>query len=467
MKPNIILISIDTLRADHLSCYGYSRPTTPNIDKLASEGTIYRQNYSTGVWTPPGHASMLTGLYLHEHGVYDDRRLADQIPTIATVLKENGYQTAGFVSNSQVGELVGFHKGHDVFEEVWKGICSKTIIERIIRGITWRIKKKLGHLDMGAKRTNELVRNWLEQRINKGKPFYAFLHYIEAHNPLSPPRSFKNKFLNIPDRKVDMDKINKIANNPLICYVEDLHATSEEIEYLKGLYDGEIAYIDGKIGEVVNILKENRIYDDTMLIITADHGEHFGEHGMWSHVASLHKEVLHIPLIIKYPGGTERIKEVTEYTQLVDIFPTVMEIAGLTDVAAYNGSGVSLVCDKENEVRHHEYVFAEWEGRIPYFILEKSEIAEKDIDLGKFKIQMSAIQDKQYKYIMRSDGTEELYDISDGENKIEDINIHQKVREIFQSELLSRKMTGKEIAETESIAIDDEIAKNLKALGYM
>lgn len=114
-KPNIILVSIDTLRADHLSCYGYYKDTTPNIDRIASEGTIFRKNYSTGVWTPPGHASMLTGLYVSEHGVYGDRRLSDSIPTIATVLKENGYQTAGFVNNSQVGELVGLHKGHDMF----------------------------------------------------------------------------------------------------------------------------------------------------------------------------------------------------------------------------------------------------------------------------------------------------------------------------------------------------------------
>src|SRR5574340_908401 len=187
---NVILISLDTVRAAHLSCYGYGKRTTPNIDALAGEGTVFLQNYSTGVWTPPGHASMLTGLYVSEHGVYGARRLAEGVPTIAEVLKRHGYRTAGFVNNSQVGELVGFEKGHDKFMEVWKGIETDSLVERAISGLLRKTKEALGQTDMGAAQTNREFTDWINS-ANGPEPFYAFLHYIEPHNPLNPPQPFR------------------------------------------------------------------------------------------------------------------------------------------------------------------------------------------------------------------------------------------------------------------------------------
>lgn len=483
-KPNILLISIDTLRADHLSCYGYHRKTTPNIDKLASEGTIYKQHYSTSVWTPPGHASLLTGLYVSEHGVYGERRLADNIPTIASVLKLHGYQTAGFVNNSQVGELVGFDKGHDLFVEVWKESPYKNSVERILKGGFRRFKGYLGYEDMGAKRTNKLFFDWVNN-IERDKPFYCFLHYIEPHNPLKPPRPYKNKYLpshamaRSPDKieatkqstRVDMKKIKKVAHNPLICYVEDITLTHDEIEFLNALYDGEIAYTDNKIGEIITILKENKLYDNTMIIITSDHGEHFGEHGLWSHVASLYREILHIPLIIKYPKGVEYIEEVNGYTQLVDIFPTITEIAEVSQ-KELNTSGVSLVYNGRNNNKYHEYIFAEWEGRVPYFIQDKVRAQVEDEDKRKditnrFKIQMAMIQDKKYKYIWKSDGIEEIYDVSNGkEVKIEPV-LNKEATDSLRSELFRKRKPIVDAKEEVISKIDDEIAKNLKALGYM
>lgn len=463
-KHNILLISIDTLRADHLSCYGYHRKTTPNIDRLASEGTIYKQHYSTGVWTPPGHASMLTGLYVSEHGVYGERRLSKNIPTIAEKLKENGYQTAGFVNNSQVGELVGLHKGHDLFVEVWKESPYKNSIERILKGSLRRVKDYLGYEDKGAKRTNSLFLDWIS-RIDRNKPFYCFLHYIEPHNPLNPPRNYKNKYLDKEIlRNVDMEKIKKVAHNPLICYVEDITLNNTEIETLKALYDGEIEYTDSKVGEIIALLKENNLYDDTMIIVTSDHGEHFGEYGYWSHVASLYKEILHIPLVIKYPKGVEYIEEINDYTQLVDIFPTIMEIAGVSE-QEFQTSGINLTHNRDNS-KFHEYIFAEWEGRVPYFIQDKVK-GNKGLDINRFNVQMSMIQDKQYKYIWKIDGNEELYDISNSKEELLNITTQKEIKERLQSELLKKKKTMRYIEESTSYSIDNEIAKNLKALGYM
>ncbi len=464
MDPNILLISIDTLRADHLSCYGYHRPTTPNIDGLAAEGIIYRRNYSTGVWTPPGHASMLTGLYVAEHGVYGERRLAAEIPTIATVLKENGYQTAGFVNNSQVGELVGFHKGHDLFVEVWKGVRSRTLVERIIRGGLARARKYLGYEDMGAKRTNRLFHEWIDS-IDKSKPFYCFLHYIEPHNPLSPPRTFRRRFLG-RYREIDHRKVSKVAHNPLICYVEDIDLNDNEVSCLKDLYDGEISYTDSLVGEILSFLRARGLYDNTMIVITSDHGEHFGEHGHWSHVASLHREVLHVPLVIKYPSGTVEPGEVDGYTQLVDIFPTIMGVAGVSGEDTAGGSGVDLL---NRERKYHDHVFAEWEGRVPYFIAERTAKGGNAADLEKIKTGLTMIQDGRYKYVSAANGDEKFYDLSSGEEIVLDKSSLSsgELRSLRERLTEYRTLMSKAEEDAPCTTVDDEIARNLKSLGYM
>jgi len=460
-RPNIVLISLDTVRADHLSCYGYARSMTPNIDALASEGTIYRRNFSTGVWTPPGHASMLTGLYVSEHGVYDTKKLADEIPTIATTLKESGYQTAGFVCNSQVGELVGFDKGHDRFVEVWKGLETTSITEKIAKGLARRLREKRGFADMGARHTNAGLKNWIERHIEKDEPFYAFLHYIEAHNPLAPPRPFNIEY----PKGMDIERVKKVAHNPLICFIEDLPLTDEEVRLIIDLYDAEIRYLDATIRGVVDMLKANGLYDNTMIIITADHGEHFGEYDLWSHVASLYREVLNIPLIIKYPAGVPHLSEVTAYTQLVDIYPTVMEIAGVGAEKGNAVSGKSLV-QRDGAEAFHDYVFAEWEGRVPYFIQRNSRGDKNAVDIEALKVQMSMAQDRSHKLIVKSNGDELLFDVSEGTDKPCDIAGNEAVRDRLREEVIKRSKAF-EIGGKDERKVNKEIEENLKALGYL
>ena len=467
-RPNIILISIDTLRQDHVSCYGYYKTTTPNIDRLASEGTIYKNNFSTGVWTPPGHASMLTGLYVSEHGVYGERRLSDDIPTIATILKENGYQTAGFVNNSQVGALVGFDKGHDTFVEVWKGISSRSKVERYFKGAIRQVKKRLGYEDMGASRTNELVKEWILNTIDPNRPFYLFIHYIEPHNPLIPPQPYKDRYLS--DKRfidVDRDKIKKVAHNPLICFTEMITLNPVEIDILKALYDAEIEYTDSKIGEIMNVLKEKDIYDNSMIMITSDHGEHFGEHNLWSHTASLYNEILHIPLIIKYPKGIECKKEVYHYTQSIDIFPTVMDIVSISKKEVMDHSGVSLV-HNNNGNKFHDFVFAEWEGRIPYFVQTRLKDPQSSLNAGRFTNKMWTIIGEQYKYILTSDGKEELYNVKKDKSEIDNlIDQNQEDADMMKKKLERWMSEAKRNSDNDRRVVDDEVRKNLEGLGYL
>jgi len=215
-------------------------------------------------------------------------------------------------------------------------------------------------------------------------------------------------------------------------------------------------------------LKENGDYDDTLIIITSDHGEHFGEHGLWSHAASLYNEVLHIPLIIKFPRGIDHIREVDDCTQLVDIFPTIMEIAGIAEKERINTSGSSLVCSGNRRDRFHEYIFAEWEGRIPYFIQEKIESSSSSRDIHRIANKMWMISEGRYKYMSASDGREELYDLN--QDRREQNNLMHQSHEI--ASLLKAKLNDwkfEAVRETiqERSEMDEETRKNLERLGYM
>lgn len=464
-QPNIILISIDTLRADHLSCYGYPRLTTPNIDRLAREGVLFKSAYSTAVWTPPAHASMLTGLYPKEHGVIHQNRLSDDIPTIAKHLQKKGYQTAGFVNNSQVGQLVNLHRGHDDFYEVWRGLSEKQVIKRAI----YNAREFAGYSDHGASETNKLISLWLTKRWNRKKPFYLFIHYIDAHNPLKAPRPFRFNYLAKSLRKqVDMAKIWKIANNPLVCFTDELEINELETEALTCLYDEEINYVDNRIGELVEFLAHRNLLDESLLIITADHGEHLGERGLYSHVASLYEPIVHIPLILRYPPELPRGSVSNQAVQHIDILPTIHQIGGLSNGNGLAGSGRNLseCLDGKDDSR---ILFAEWEGRIPHFVRDRLTNANRDKIKEHFtnKLWMSRIGD--FKLIADSQNHFELYNTH--EDPDETTNLCEKESTILNKlRIALENWKDSKIHEQTSESYDyseETLKKHLKALGYL
>lgn len=466
-KPNIILISLDTVRADHLSCYGYNKPTTPNIDKLAEDGVLFKHAYSTAVWTPPAHASMLTGLYPSEHGVVDQNRLDPSIPTIAEILLANGYHTAGFVNNSQVGELVGLHKGHETFVEVWRGAQAKSFAERAIRYAGRKALDIIGLKDHGARLTNHLAIKWLEEVKKDDKPFYLFLHYIDAHNPLKAPIPYHKKFLDKRlEKEIDKKKVSLMADNPLRYYTQDIRLTEYENEYLIALYDGEIAYLDSKVGEIVSYLKQNNLYDNSILILTADHGEHFGEHGHYSHVASLYQPIIHIPMIIKRAEGFKKGITSEKSSQLVDLLPTIL---GFIRVEPKDTlfSGIDLFSEESS--LSERCLISEWEGRVPYFILLDLNCDKSDKRVQPFTNKMFSIIKGNYKYIISSSDAEELFDIaSDDREQNNLIQVKSSIHKLLKTHFQEWKNKLKQRAPyTNSYEIDEETKRNLQGLGYM
>jgi arylsulfatase A-like enzyme len=465
-KPNVLLISIDTLRADHVSCYGYERPTTPSLDALAADGTRFAHAYSPAGWTPPAHASMLTGLFPTQHGAVDENRLHDEVPTVAEILAGAGYRTCGVVNNSQVGALVGLDRGHHDFHEVWKGHGSKSIVKRGTSFLGRKIRRFLGREDKGVGASNRIVREWWAAHAGKDASFYTFIHYIEPHNPIQPPRAFRKRF-GSAGPGIDHSKMVRVLDNPLWCFADDVELSPEEIRHLVALYDAEIAHLDARLGELLAFMKQRGLYDDTLIIVTADHGEHFGEHGMYSHVASLYEPVVHVPLIVKWPRGATGPAVRDELVQLTDIVPTILEVAGVPAPHQDKLFGKSLTAHRGPV--GHEFIAAEWEGRIPFFLRRTLGESRAEEKVGEFKKPFRMIREGRYKYISRYGDRVELYDLESDPGE----NINLADRETTIAEALGQKLDRwKESArahtpEKVEQAMDDEVRRHLEKLGYL
>ena len=303
--PNVLLILIDTLRADRLGCYGWERAETPNLDALAGRGVLFSDASSAASWTLPAHASLFASAYPSEHGVWEpSQRLPDPFVTIAEVLRDHGYRTAAITDGGYVRARYGMAQGFDHFE---------TVLDRI--------EEIVG-----------LAEDWIEQA---GEPWFAFVQTYQVHAPYDPPEEFRERLVRAYDGPLpaavtpsDYPWGRKSTENTL---------GPDDERYLQDLYDAEIAYVDRELGKFLDRLRERGALDDTLVIVTSDHGEEFGDHGHFSHGISLYQEQLHVPLILYLPGHFEGGQLVSHPVHGVDLAPTIAVIAGATPPDSWSG----------------------------------------------------------------------------------------------------------------------------------
>ncbi len=300
---HIILVSIDTCRADHLSCYGFNRPTTPNIDALAAQSVLFRNAVSPVPLTLPSHSSMLTGTIPAYHGVHfnDERTLSDSSTTLAEVLKKEGYATGAIVSAHVLDAALGIAQGFDYYNDEYE----EPNMSELARG---RL----------AEEASKLACEWFS--VHKDEPFFFFLHYYDLHHPYEPPEPYAS-------------------------------------EYSNDLYSGEIAYTDAHLGRVIAKLKELGIYDSALIIVTSDHGEMLGEHGEFHHGYFIYEGAIKVPLIVKRPDKKEHI-EVVSFVGLVDIVPLVCSMLGIKAPSPVHGEDISKYWEMPDKKRNR-YIYTE------------------------------------------------------------------------------------------------------------
>jgi arylsulfatase A-like enzyme len=318
--PNILLISIDSLRADHIHTYGYPRRTSPNIDGLAAEGTVFETVMSPTSWTLPAHMTLMTSLAPEEHGVITNRlRLARGVDTLPQRLKRSGYATAGFVSATYLDGLYGFNRGFDEYDDY-----------SLLRtaGAKSRVAVTSQHV---AGRAIQ----WLHANASPGKrPFFLFLHFFDVHYDYNPPPPFAQMF-------------DAGYRGAAIGAVESIHAgmPTRDLRHDVALYDGEIAWVDANIGRILETLRTMGVDQNTIVVVTADHGEEFLEHGQAAHDKTLYDEVLRVPLVIRYPGHVAAGRRLQGQVRLMDVAPTLLALAGLAvDKPRERTKARSLAC---------------------------------------------------------------------------------------------------------------------------
>jgi choline-sulfatase len=292
-KASVVLISIDTLRADHLPVYGYSKVETPALDSLARDGVLFENAYSHVPLTLPSHTTLFTGLLPFENGVRDNTgyTLDPARPTLAEVLRQSGYATGGVVSAIVLAKASGIARGFQFYDDA---------IEVAEPGVS------LGSLQRSGFASEQIAEKWIVD--NTVPPFFFFLHIYEPHTPYEPPEPFASRY---PDRP----------------------------------YDGEVAAADAIVGKWLTFLKRRGLYENSIVVLLSDHGEGLGDHGEDEHGLLLYRESIRVPLIIKLPGNRRHGERVAGPAGLVDVFPTVAGLLGIPTPAGL--SGLSLLGRQE------------------------------------------------------------------------------------------------------------------------
>ncbi len=419
-RPNILLVTFDTTRLDRLGCYGHDRPTSPRIDALAAEGVRYTQCRSTSSWTLPAHASLFTGRFVSAHGAHYDPNgsltlsevipsqwaesfqvygLHDSIPTLAGLLADSGYATGGVIGGPWLDEAFGLARGFEYYDDQ-------------------EINSTNGRPAWGI---NRLALPWIDRVAHR--PFFLFLNYFDPHDPYDPPQEYRDRF---PPRETD-------SKEPNASFAADL-----------ALYDAEIAYADHHFGEVIDKLKALGLYDDTWIIVTADHGELFGEHGLRLHGKTLYEEELHVPLIMKLPKPWARTGVDHEPIQLTDLLPMILERLGLPPLAEVQGA-------------------AEARRRLPSFAEVYPTASESD--LGHFR----AYYRGQVKYIWNSRGRHRLHDLEKDPKEHKNLYGERLDQAMAMRETMQKMIKALPRPKTAAAPrrIDPKTIEALRGLGYI
>ncbi len=380
--PNIAIIVIDNLRADHVSAYGYKRPTSPNLDRIAAEGIRFEHAVSTSNYTAPPHASLLTGRFPTEHGLGESngRTLASWNTTLAELLSKKGYATLGVVSNPQLSSVFQFGQGFDVYDDSVGNVRASIMWLCRTPGFAVFFPSRRQHFAFRTELrrrfnfprppsgdlTNEVVLRYLRQVV--GRPWFLFANYVDPHFPWTPPEDFKGAFEMPEEDYLTPAEGSRLMQRFAAVLADHQHRlpkdfTQREIDYCLAKYDREIEYLDQELQRLFDFLKEKGELDNTLLIITADHGEHFGEEGLLYHGNSLLSELVDVPLIIRYPPLIPHPGTVSNVVSLVDVPATVVDFAHVTPPDPLSGHSLLPYFQQEPGFQSKTVVVSEWQGK--------------------------------------------------------------------------------------------------------
>lgn len=444
-RPDIVLISIDTLRADHLGTYGYFRPTSPNLDRLAAESIVFEKAFTVMSHTLPAHISLMTGVHPATHNVLSNHwKYTGPFVTLARRLKDAGYATGGFVTGFPLKAESGMARGFDVYEDTAGSDGS-------------HLPKMPGEI------ANQRAAEWLGQKPEG--PVFLFIHYFDVHASYHTPPTIALPF------KVDA---------PLLAHMKELKTANVSIEQISpseikldgkvisdlptavNAYDNQIYHVDVLIARLLDVLKSKGRLNDTLLIILSDHGEGLGQHGYYSHGLYLYEEQLRIPLIVRHFGSDWQAKRVRSAVSLLDIVPTILELLGLPGAPPQlHGRSLLTLMQTQRELPADRWLLA-----------QRRTFSKKNLRTrGSFasNVPLHAVRgDDRLKYLKTGDGTEELYDLLTDPYELTNL-ARERPQDCSRLRTLLEKTRDRykvNAADSDKRA-DEETRRVLKSLGYV
>jgi arylsulfatase A-like enzyme len=327
--PNVLLITLDTVRAENLDLYGYSRQTAPHLTSLAAEGTTFNGAMAPCCWTLPTHASLFTGTLPHENQADYPNGFTAEMATLAGVLRGAGLVSAGFYANVwNCGVHTGLGRGFVHYEDYEPDLGLAVLASPLFRPMlpNGRVEKRKTAADVN----NEFLR-WLDRR--EGRQFFVFLNYYDAHLPYETPDPQFDRFTSVP-----LDKRKEFRARLFSTDAQELLSKPELLQGMVDAYDGSIAYIDQQLHELFDQFDRRSVLRNTLVIVTSDHGEHFGEHSILMHGESMYRQEIDVPLVIWKPGLVPAAQRIEQPVSLADVPQTILNLLGLPEQFTFPGN---------------------------------------------------------------------------------------------------------------------------------
>ncbi len=463
-RPNVVWLVLDTLRADHVSTYGYPLRTTPHLDTIGADGVVFERAISGSSWTIPSHYHMATGSFT----AGGQRVLSDDVTTAAEMLRERGYRTAAVLANTALGRGSGFEQGFETFVDappmfLYLRLLGKMSLAEGLtnrRIVTARFAQRLLHRNtflQSARAEGDFINahifRWLDR--HDGGPFFLFVNYLDPHEPYDPQEPFRTQFAAGVDPEIGFVRYDRpqgmfISSEEMTRDVVP-RTSPERWRQMIQLYDAEIAFLDAQVGALVRELERRSLYDNTILVITADHGELFGEHGLATHFKALTEEELHVPLILRYPGGINPGTRIATPVELVDVLPTVLDFVG-GGIPPMDGESLRpLMAGRPSGVNGETYSI----------LLRKPRKGFPHTAVG----DLVALRTPQSKYIWSSTGQHSFYDLVADARELQ--NLFGDGRPPPQTRTrVERWRVGHGLDRAES-KLDPLTEERLRSLGYL
>jgi arylsulfatase A-like enzyme len=453
-RPNVLLIVLDSARADRFSCYGHTKQTTPHIDQIADEGVLFERCQAESSWTVPTGMSMLTGLSPREHRAEQTRTLPEEMPCLQEAMRRAGYRTILAAANGFIGPVTDLDRGFDA-------VGTPGHVSELTKPFTKFLTRPMGWTDhWGGAITGNVAR---EIGATSG-PWFATIWYNECHHPYMGKQPFATRH---SDRRLSLLRRFRLMSR--MRHMKELAATGapEEWRDIRALYDGALGYNDHLVGELRGKLEAMSAWDDALVIVTADHGDLLGEHGLGGHrwAVGLYRPVTHVPLILRPPGGVEGARS-GALVQLADIPETIARVCGLEDALAESAADrVDLREAAAGEGRR--YAVSE-RAAIDEHSYRREKRKNRSFDYTPHMGALALINDGEWEYVRWETAQDELFSADDPDQSANLIDERPEVAgrlaeqlDVWQARVTPHPSTAEVTADE-----DEETRKRLEGLGY-